>query len=79
MLVVQVKMDIKHPRSLIVIGFLLTVSGAALPFLMVIKVLESTFFLNFLAFTAQVLGIIIGMIGIAWKAVDQRSRDPEDK
>lgn len=79
MLVVQVKMNIKHPRSLIVIGFLLTLSGAVLPFLMVIKVLESTFFLNFFAFTAQVLGIIVGMIGIAWKAVDQRSRDSEDR
>ncbi|PKN95182.1 MAG: hypothetical protein CVU44_00435 [Chloroflexi bacterium HGW-Chloroflexi-6] len=79
MLVVQVKMEIKHPRSLIVIGFLLTLSGAVLPLLMMIKVLESTFFLNFFAFIAQAVGIILGLIGIAWKAIDQRSHDPEDK
>ncbi|MDX9990792.1 MAG: hypothetical protein RBS68_01975 [Anaerolineales bacterium] len=72
-------MDIKHPRNWIVIGFLLALLGAVLPFLMVIKVIESTFFLNFFAFTAQLGGMILGTIGIAWKAIELRKRDSDDK
>jgi hypothetical protein len=39
--------------------------GVALPFLMVIQVLESTFFLNFLAWGASVAGLAFGTIGFA--------------
>jgi len=43
---------------------LLLIVGAALPFAMVINVLGSTFFLNFIAAVSSILGIIIGFIGI---------------
>lgn len=49
---------------LIAAGFFLVLLGAVLPFLMVIKILESTFFLNFFAYGAQVTGIALGLIGI---------------
>jgi len=39
--------------------------GIVLPFLMVIKVLESTFFLNFFAWGASVAGLALGTIGFA--------------
>ena len=39
--------------------------GIILPFLMVIKVLESTFFLNFFAYGASVAGLAFGTIGFA--------------
>jgi hypothetical protein len=42
--------------------------GACLPFLMVIHILESTFFLNFIAFGSQVAGLFLGMIGIVMYA-----------
>ncbi len=48
-----------------VIGLLLMLFGVIVPMLMVIKVLESTFFLNFLAFGASVGGLFLGIIGLA--------------
>lgn len=50
--------------GLIAIGFFLVVLGALLPFLMVLKILESTFFLNFFSYGAQVTGVAIGLIGV---------------
>jgi hypothetical protein len=40
--------------------------GVVFPFLMVMQVLESTFFLNFFSFTISLIGIIIGVIGSAY-------------
>ncbi len=54
-----------RPEILILIGFLLVLSGAMLPWLIVLRVLESTLFLNFFSFTASVAGLFLGMIGSA--------------
>lgn len=54
---------VKDPRGLIVIGFLLMVLGVVLPLLMVIKVIESTFFLNFFSYGASIVGLFLGSIG----------------
>lgn len=54
------------PRTTLIIGFVLVLAGAVLPFLMVIHVLASTFFLNFLAFGAQVVGSFMGIVGAAF-------------
>jgi hypothetical protein len=54
-----------HPRYLLVAALFLLVLGFILPFLMILKVIPSTFFLNFLAFTSSVIGLFIGFIGIA--------------
>lgn len=53
------------PRWMIFIGILLMVAGVVLPFLMLLKIIPSTFFLNFLAFTASMGGLMLGMSGIA--------------
>ena len=53
------------PRFLLGLGVFLMLLGVALPFLMVIQVLESTFFLNFLAWGASVAGLAFGTIGFA--------------
>jgi hypothetical protein len=55
--------DEKMPLRLILIGFVLVTAGMVLPFLMVLRALESTFFLNFLAFAASVAGLFLGIIG----------------
>jgi hypothetical protein len=53
------------PRFLLGIGMLLMLLGIVLPFLMVIQVLRSTFFLNFFSWGASVAGLAFGTIGFA--------------
>ncbi|MCL0029591.1 hypothetical protein M1O14_00080 [Dehalococcoidia bacterium] len=49
---------------LIILGFLLLLVGAVLPFVMVIRLVESTFLLNFVAATSSIGGLTVGLIGI---------------
>ncbi len=53
----------KDPRLLLGIGLFLLLLGVILPLLMITQVLESTFFLNFLAYTSSVVGLMVGMMG----------------
>jgi hypothetical protein len=53
----------RNPKKLLIIGFFLILAGVLLPFLMVLHILESTFFLNFFSFAAQVTGLFLGFIG----------------
>ena len=53
------------PRFLLGLGVFLMLLGIVLPFLMVIRVLESTFFLNFFSWGASVAGLAFGTIGFA--------------
>ncbi len=52
-----------RPWNLIFIGFLLSILGVALPFLMVIHIVPSTFLLNFFSFIASMSGLITGIVG----------------
>lgn len=52
-----------RPLQLLFLGLLLSLLGVFLPFLMVIHVLGSTFFLNFFSYFAQLTGLILGIIG----------------
>ena len=63
MLVVQMNNMLAHPWKLLVVGFVLLLLGVLLPLLMVLRVIPSTFFLNFLAYAASFSGMILGMIG----------------
>ena len=63
-------------NRMIVIGFFLVLLGAALPFLMVLGVIESTLFLNFLAFASSVAGIFLGVVGMATHV--GKNRRPDD-
>jgi len=54
-----------HPRLLLSLGLVLMLLGVLLPFLMLIRVLESTFFLNFFSWGASVSGLFLGIIGVA--------------
>ncbi len=58
-------MSIENPRLLLVFGFFLVLMGFLLPLLIVVKILPSTFLLNFLSFAASVSGLYLGIIGIA--------------
>ncbi len=47
-------------------GFVLVLLGFLLPLLMVVKVLESTLFLNFFSFMASLVGLFLGIISTAY-------------
>ena len=51
---------------MILLGFILMLLGVIFPFLMVIHILKSTFFLNFFSYTLSLLGMIFGIMGIAF-------------
>jgi hypothetical protein len=51
------------PRILLGAGFLLLVTGFVLPLLMIMQILPSTFFLNFFAYGASFMGLMLGIIG----------------
>jgi len=57
---------LNSPRFLLSLGMVLMLLGVILPFLMLIRVLESTFFLNFFAWGASVSGLFLGTIGFAY-------------
>ena len=64
-----------HPRRFVIIAFFMLFAGAALPFLILIGLLESTFLLNFAAYIVSVGGLFLGIIGIAMYVGDARRRD----
>jgi hypothetical protein len=61
-------------QNLIYIGFALIMLGIIFPLLMIMGYLKSTLFLNFFSYTASVLGLFLGIIGMAYM-VSKRKRD----
>ncbi len=53
-----------RPWILILMGAAGLLAGMVLPFLMVLRILTSTFALNFLAFASSVGGLFLGMVGL---------------
>lgn len=64
-------------RRLMFVGLGAMFLGVLLPFLMVIRVIESTLLLNFIAFIVSVGGLFTGIVGITMYAAKSRSRDKE--
>ncbi len=64
-----------EPKYLCIVGFILMLLGAGLPFLMVLQIIPSTFFLNFFSFGAGFVGLILGMIGAMTIALRNRKRN----
>jgi hypothetical protein len=62
-------MILEYSRQLIAIAVILLLLGCIMPFLMVISVVESTIFLNFFSFGASVLGLFLGVAGIAGEKI----------
>jgi hypothetical protein len=61
------------PRVLLSLGVILLLLGIVLPFLMVIQILESTFFLNFFSWGLSVTGLALGTIGFAMYSKGRRN------
>jgi hypothetical protein len=47
----------------ILLGFVLVVLGAVIPFLMVLQVITLSYWLSFLGYSASVIGLFLGMFG----------------
>jgi hypothetical protein len=55
-----------HPRTIILIGFVLVLLGFVVPLLMVLGIIPSNFVLSILSFAGSVAGLFLGLIGAAW-------------
>jgi hypothetical protein len=53
------------PKQFLVLGFLGVTYGMVVPWLMVLQMIEKTFFLSFSSFVATFLGLIFGVVGMA--------------
>ncbi len=60
------------PVHMLLLSGILQVAGCGIPFLILIHKLDSTFFLNFLAWGLSVTGMFVGVIGLASYARLQR-------
>ena len=58
----------------ILVGFVLVMLGAILPFLMVLRVLESTFFLNFFSYGATLIGLVLGFYAATMYVREHRGK-----
>jgi predicted membrane channel-forming protein YqfA (hemolysin III family) len=63
----------KHLHKLRHVGTGMLLIGVILPWLMVIKVLESTFFWNFLAYGLTFFGVILYIIGFVYNSFFDRA------
>ncbi len=60
------------------VGFVGVLLGVLLPFLIILDVLPSTFFLNFLAYSLSVAGLALGVVGAAWQSSIDRHKRRQD-
>jgi len=67
-----------RPERLLAIAIVLLLFGCIMPFLMVTQAVQSTFFLNFLSFTASLAGLFLGIIGIAMQRLKTKKKEEED-
>lgn len=54
-----------EPRFLLSLGLILLFTGWIIPLLIIMHIIPSTFFLNFVAWGASVSGLFLGFIGVA--------------
>ena len=71
-------MHFENPWRLIGIGGVLVFAGAVLPFLMVMRILESTFVLNFFSYGTSVIGMVMGIIGSSMVGARRKSEQEQE-
>ncbi len=63
----------KNPRFLTAFGLVLMLLGILLPFLMIVKIIEATYFLSFLSWGVSTLGLAVGTVGFTlWNRNNKR-------
>jgi membrane associated rhomboid family serine protease len=63
------------PGRMIILAFVLVLLGFVVPFLMMIRFIESSFLLGFLSYGASVVGLFLGLIGAVWYTRMKRPRE----
>ncbi len=63
---------------LVLIGFVMVLLGAILPFLIVMQIIPSTLFLNFFSYIMSVAGLFLGISGLAFVVRVQRAKRKKD-
>jgi len=71
-------MIFEHPQRVIFIAVGMLLFGCIMPFLMVIQVVESTLFLNFLSYGMSTLGLLLGVAAVAMLRAKQGKRRDDD-
>lgn len=56
----------------------MVIIGAVLPFLIVMRVLPSTFLLNVVAYGTSTIGIFLGVLGVAMHVGEERRKKKDD-
>ncbi len=56
----------------------MVLTGAVLPFLIVMRVLPSTFTLNVLAYSTSTIGIFMAVLGVAMYVGEERQKQKKD-
>lgn len=62
-------------RRILLIGFVLVLAGAVLPWLTVLQIIPSNFAILFFSFGASLVGVFLGIIGAAWYTMEHRKRN----
>lgn len=62
---------------MIIVGFFLVLLGFVLPFLMMLQVVTTTFFLAFVSYLASLGGLVLGIIGVAFYMRESRDGDED--
>jgi cytosine/uracil/thiamine/allantoin permease len=70
---------LNHPGRLMAMSVSMMLFGVVMPFLMVLHIVESTFFMNFLSFIASTLGSFLGIVSIALFRTRAKRRDDDWK
>lgn len=63
-----------RPYKLIIIGFLMVLFGAVVPFLMMLDMVKTSFWLSFLSYGISVGGVFLGVIAAALYAGENKER-----
>lgn len=58
--------------QIFLIGFALVATGFVLAWLMVLRLIPTTFFLGLIAYGTSVLGLMVGVVGSAWHVAQRR-------
>jgi len=69
---------LQRPLNLIILGLALLLLGVALPFLMVLELMRSTFLLNFIAYASSTTGLVLGFIGLVLHVRPHRRSGHDD-
>ncbi len=67
-----------NPRRMILIGLVLVVIGVALPLLMILDMIRTTFLLSLVAHGASVSGLFLGFIGTLMIVRVRKEKDSKD-